>query len=577
MKKVNEVISLLSVGSSNKIILIAFLIFANSFVEMLGIALIYPIINLLLVDNFADQILRYDFYNLFSNKDKKEMFKVLLFILFSTTFFKVLFQISLTRKIAKFSGYQEANISISLLKKYLQFPYIFFLKKNSSSIINELTQVTGRFVSQVLNPMMILFSDGFLLLVVSLFLIFIDYKVFIFVSIFLLLFSFFYISIIKKKIFEWGKNLNNYDDQKINIIQQIFLSLRNFKLSNNQSIFFNSYSNYSVRRGKIMANYRTILDVPKLLLEFVAVGLFSVFLIYLNNKNISSVEILSYVSIYAVCFFRLMPVINRVLFNLQELRYGKDSLDKLFDIKNNFNDNKKEITTSQNINLNIVKVENIIFDNVSFGYTTDKAIFKNINLKISRGEKIGIVGKSGSGKTTFVDILCGLINPTTGNVLYNQKNIYNNFDEFRGSVGYVPQSVFLNDDSILKNIAFGLDYNKININRVEEIINYLDLQDFVEELPENLNTLVGQNGVRLSGGQRQRIGIARSLYHNPNVLIFDEATNALDIETERKVFENLKYLLKGVTTFIVTHKLDTLKYCSKTIEVKNNEITIANN
>ena len=234
MKNVKNILSLLSPGSSNKIILIVFLIIANSFVEMLGIALIYPIINILLVDNFVDQILRYDFYGLFFNKDKKEIFKILLFLLMSSIFFKVFFQIALTRKFAKFSGFQEANISILLLKKYLQFPYIFFLNKNSSTIINELTQVTGRFIGQILNPMLILFSDGFLLLIASFFLIYIDYKVFIFATFTLLLFSFFYISIIKKKIFEWGKNLNDYDGKKINIIQQIFLSLRNFKLSKNQ-------------------------------------------------------------------------------------------------------------------------------------------------------------------------------------------------------------------------------------------------------------------------------------------------------------------------------------------------------
>jgi ABC-type multidrug transport system fused ATPase/permease subunit len=574
MKIISNILSLLSAGSSKKAILIAILVLANSFVEMLGISLIYPIINILLVDNFADQILRYDFFGLFSNKDKKEIFETLLFLLISSTFFKVVFQILLTTTTAKFVGFQEANISISLLKKYLQFPYIFFLNKNSSTIINELTQLTTRFIVQILNPLILLISDATLLLIVSFLLIFIDYRVFTGVAMFLLLFSFFYLSIIKKKIFAWGKNLNNYDDQKINIIQQIFLSLRNFKLSNNQSVFFNSYSNYSIKRGKIFENYKIILDIPKLSLELMGVVLFAIFLIYLNTKNISSVEILSYIGIYTACFFRLMPVVNRMLFHLQEVRYGKDALDRLLDIKNNFKIEKKKITTGQNLNYENIKIENIFFNNVSFGYTSDKLILKNINLKISKGEKIGIIGKTGSGKTTFVDILCGLINPTAGEVLYNQKNVYYNLEVFRGSLGYVPQTVFLNDDSILKNIAFGLDHEKININKVKEIINYLGLHDFVEELPEKLNTFVGQNGVRLSGGQRQRIGIARALYHQPNVLILDEATNALDLETENKIFNNLKFFFKETTIFIITHKLDNLKYCTKTFHVHNKEVKI---
>ncbi len=569
---INNIISLISPRGSKKAILIAILILANSFVEMLGISLIYPIINVLLIDNFVDPILRYDFFSLFSNKSKKEIFEVLLFLLILSTFFKVIFQILLTTVTAKFIAFQEANISISLLKKYLEFPYIFFLKKNSSTIINELTQLTTRFVVQILNPLILLISDATLLLIVSFLLIFIDYKVFIGITIFLLLFSFFYLSIIKKKIFKWGKNINNYDEQKINIIQQIFLSLRNFKLSNNQSVFFSSYSNYSIKRGKILENYKILVDIPKLLLELIGVVLFAIFLIYLNSKNISSAEILSYIGIYTACFFRLMPVVNRMLFHLQEVRYGKNTLDRLLDIKNNFNIDKKEITISQNINYDTVKIENIFFNNVSFGYTPDKLILKNINLKISKGEKIGIVGKTGSGKTTFIDILCGLINPTAGEVMYNQKNIYSNLEVFRGSIGYVPQTVFLNDDSILRNIAFGLDYEKININKVNEVINYLDMRDFVEQLPKKLNTLIGQNGVRLSGGQRQRIGIARALYHQPNVLILDEATNALDLETENIIFENLNFFFKEMTVFIITHKLDTLKYCAKTLQVHNKEV-----
>jgi ABC-type multidrug transport system fused ATPase/permease subunit len=572
MKNVKNILSLLSPGSSNKIILIVFLIIANSFVEMLGIALIYPIINILLVDNFVDQILRYDFYGLFFNKDKKEIFKILLFLLMSSIFFKVFFQIALTRKFAKFSGFQEANISILLLKKYLQFPYIFFLNKNSSTIINELTQVTGRFIGQILNPMLILFSDGFLLLIASFFLIYIDYKVFIFATFTLLLFSFFYISIIKKKIFEWGKNLNDYDGKKINIIQQIFLSLRNFKLIKNQHIFFNSYSDYSIKRVNIIANYRTILDIPRLSLELMAVVLFSAFLIYLNDKNIPSAEIVSYVSVYAVCFIRLMPVVNRVLFNLQELRYGKDSLDKLLAIKNNVNIDQKVITIDQNINFNTVKIENIFFNNVSFGYGSDKLILKNINLKILKGEKIGIIGKTGSGKTTFVDILCGLINPTTGEVLYNQKNIYYNLELYKGSVGYVPQAVFLNDDSILKNIAFGVEADQIDHSKINLILEILNLDSLVKSLPDKLNTKVGENGFCLSGGQRQRIGIARSIYHEPNIIIFDEATNSLDSETEKSIFSNLKNYLKNVTIVMITHNVETLKFCSRVLKVQDGKV-----
>lgn len=578
LKTILTSFSLIGSKSGSKFLFISFLVVGNSFVEMSGIALVYPIINFLLVDDFLAFIAKYDVVGFFSGKTEREIFHFFLFLLVTTTFFKVIFQLALTMQITKFNGFQEAKISTSLLRKYLQLPYIFFLKKNSSAIINELIQITAKFVAQVLNPLMLIFSDFFILFIVSILLITIDFRIYIYSATFLIFFSYFYIFIIKSKISKWGAALNSYENDRINIIQQIFMSLRNFKLSNNQFTFFNNYSNFSHKKGKVIAKYTTLLGVPRLVMELMIVALFSFLLLYLKKLNYANSEIVSTLGIYVVCVFRLMPVINRILHSFQEIKLGKDSLEKLIEIKNNFDISTKDIliekeNTYRHKN---IKISEIIFKDVSFEYNSGNQVLKNINLTISGGEKIGIVGKTGSGKTTFVDILCGLIKPTKGEVLYNKSNIYFSLNSFKGNLGYVPQTVFLNDTSILKNIAFGEEDNQINIEKVNKLMECLDLESFISNLPKKLNTTVGQNGVRLSGGQKQRIGIARALYHEPNVLIFDEATNALDVETEKKIFENLKYLLKDVTTFIITHKLDTLKYCSKTIEVKNNEVVIIN-
>jgi ABC-type multidrug transport system fused ATPase/permease subunit len=579
MKTLIKVFSLIEKSEYKKIFFIFFLIVGNSFVEMTGIALIIPIINFLLLDNFQDFISRYDRYDLLAGKTDLQLFQFFLLLLILTTLFKVVFQILLTRQIGKFSGFQEANLSISLLRKYLQFPYIFFLKKNTSTIINELIQITSKFIYQILNPLITIFSDFFILFIVSIFLIIIDFRIYIFSSGLLIFFSFLYVFMVKSKMVKWGKDLNTFENEKINIIQQIFMSLRNFKLSTNQFTFFNTYSNFSHKKGKILMRYKSLVEAPRLLLELMIVVLFSFLLLHLMKLNYTNTQIVSTIGVYIVCIFRLMPTVNRLILNFQEIKYGKDSLTKLTEINKNFEIHKNDILIKKEVvkKKGNIKISEIFFKNVNFEYSHKNLVLKNINLKIYRGEIVGIVGKTGSGKTTFVDILCGLINPTKGEVLFDGINIYYNLNIFKHKIGYVPQAVFLNDTSILKNIAFGEKDDQINLKKVKKLIKCLDLESFVNDLPEKLNTLVGENGVRLSGGQRQRIGIARSLYHNPNVLIFDEATNALDIETERKVFKNLKYLLKGVTTFIVTHKLDTLKYCSKTIEVKNNEITIANN
>lgn len=571
MKLILDILNLTVNKNYLKFFIIICMVIINSFIETLGIALIYPIINFLLVEDFSEKlkVLNLSF---FLYKNNNEIFELFLIFIILVGILKVISQIFLTKTLAKFVNFNEAKLSIDLLRNYLQFPYLKILEKNTSNIINELTSITGRFIGQILTPLINMFSDFFILFIVSIFLIYLDYKIY-FICVFFLTFFFtIYALIVKKKIINYGKELNVLEAKKINIIQQIFKSIKNFKLSGNQIIFFNNYANFSNRRAKNAASYMTLLELPRLFLEFFIVLGFSITLLYLNKLEYSNYEIVSFIGVYAACFFRLIPVLNRFAFNYQEFKFGKNSLDQIMEIKKNFNLDIQKISIEHNFQKKELPMHKIIFKDVSFSYIPDQLILNEINFSIASGERIGLIGKTGSGKTTLVDILCGLIKPTKGEVLYNNKNVYNNFDILRHSIGYVPQVVFLNNDSLVNNIAFGIEKDDININKVSEILKILDLETFVDSLPNKMNTIIGENGFSLSGGQRQRIGIARSIYHDPSVLIFDEATNSLDNETERFIFKNLSGYLKKTLIIMITHKLETLKFCSRVLKVKDGEV-----
>jgi ABC-type bacteriocin/lantibiotic exporter with double-glycine peptidase domain len=221
--------------------------------------------------------------------------------------------------------------------------------------------------------------------------------------------------------------------------------------------------------------------------------------------------------------------------------------------------------------------KNIIIENLSFNYPgTSKSILTNVNMIISVGDFVGIVGESGSGKSTLVDILMGLYSPSFGSITVDSLNISKDPKSWRKNIGYVPQSIYLVDDTIIQNVAFGINEKDINFNSVKEAIKKAQLNDFIESLPEKYNTKVGERGVRLSGGQKQRLGIARALYHNPKILIFDEATSALDEKTEENVIKSVLNLKNSYTIIMITHRLSTINNCDKLFTIVSNELKLIN-
>jgi ABC-type multidrug transport system fused ATPase/permease subunit len=320
-----------------------------------------------------------------------------------------------------------------------------------------------------------------------------------------------------------------------------------------------------------MVKVNTLLQLPRIFLEIIALTALStlIFIMLYQQKSISN--ILTILGLFAAASFRLLPSVNRVMAFMQQIRFANSSIKLIFN----------EFVSFANINTTKSSLEQLIFktfeaDEIAFSYpNTSEITLKSVNLKFDAGEIIGIIGKSGSGKSTFIDLLLGLYDPLNGTLKVNNKPVLIN--DWQNIIGYVPQNIFLTDDTIRNNIAFGIPSELINEQRVNDVLEISQLSEFINDLPNGLETIVGERGISISGGQRQRIGIARALYNDPQILVFDEATSSLDSDTERAFMDSMKILFGRKTIVMVAHRMSTLVDCDKIYKFAHGKAILLNN
>ena len=338
-----------------------------------------------------------------------------------------------------------------------------------------------------------------------------------------------------------------------------------------QKSFTNKFYNNQFMVLNATKNHSFITSLPRLWFEIIALSglVIMIFLMLIDGQKINN--IFPTLSLFAVAAIRILPGIHKVIHSIQVIQYTKPSLDviymefKNFKIKSQENYINKNVQYLSDINKKtFFDFKKIKLDNLTFKYpNTDNIILNNINISIDKNSSIGIIGESGAGKSTLVDIFLGLLEPQDGKILVDNINIRSDLKSWQINIGYVPQFVFLSDDSIENNIAFGVSNNDINHKKILECLEMAQLTEFINSLTSGVKTIVGEHGARLSGGERQRIGIARSLYNNPDILVFDEATSSLDNKTEKNFIEVVRELQKNKTIIIISHRLSSVKYCNK--------------
>ena len=554
--------------------LILVIIFTTIF-ELITLGSIFPLVKVIFSPEW---ILGVNFPDFIKNKiiliDQPKLmtvFLILFLLIYSLRTLFLLFAVWFNNNFA-----YKINIKFGreLIKKYLSQPYIFHTSRNSSELIRNIHDEIGRLVKISLFPVIYLVSEFLLLSAVLGLLLYIDYKSVLFFLFVFIIFGSIWFLIFGNKLKMWGNKRRQHTMFRYKYLLQALAGIKEITLLNKFNFFTNKYNDENINVSKINRNYTILSSYPKILIEFIFLTLIIFFINYnfISNTNLSSV--IANVTIFFAAAFRLMPSVNKVYQNIQFLKFGKSTIKQLyidFNLKTPSYANEKNNELSdikKNINF-----KNIIISKLEFKYQGMKDyVLKDIDLKIDKGECIGIMGLSGSGKTTFLDLILGLIEPTNGKILIDGVDIQKIKREWQQMIGHIPQDIYLLDDSIKSNIALGEEENKIDNEKIFEVVNQSQLKDFIEKLPQKVNTIVGERGSSISGGEKQRIGIARSLYKERQIFVFDEATSALDKETEKNLLNEIKNYKQNKTILLISHNPEVFNICDKVYKLENKKL-----
>lgn len=565
-----EIFTLIPTQDKYRFFLLVFLLFLCAILETIGIGIVLPFMAILLDENFAE---KYTFVQklleFFSINSQEELIIYFLCFFLIIYLLKSILIMVTTWVQHSFIVFFEQYLRRKLFIKYLSNSYSFFLRKNSANIMRNLSAIS-QLLDGFLNPLISILAEFLVIFTITILLLYNAFQsgisLIIFFSITVYLFQLF----TKHKLRYWGGVMLDLSAKSVKNIHESIYGIKQIKIFGKEKYFINDFKLLGEKSAIVKRNKSFFSQLPRIWIELIsAFGLsFLIYFLIIHKKNIS--DAISIIAIFVVSAFRLMPSANRLLNSLNEVR-GNLVAAKL--ITEEF---KARNSTTPNISdSNITFNKYIKLTNIAFKYpNTNKNVLKNVNLTIKKGSCIGFIGKSGAGKSTLVDIIIGLFQATSGEIRVDDKIINPSSKSWQRIIGYVSQNIFLTDDTIKKNIAFGLTDEQIDNNLLNYSLHASQLYQFVKSLPNNINTFVGEHGVRLSGGQRQRIALARALYINPSILIFDEATSSLDPKTEIEIMKSINDLKGQRTILIISHRLSTLDNCDEIYEIKDGEILL---
>ena len=539
--------------------------------ESLSVGIVFPLISILLKGEVGTSIFSYFF--VFGEPTRENLIYIglsITIIIFLIKNFALVFNLWQQTLFMRNLNLEFGN---RLFKYYLKKDYIFFLHNNSAYLYRNLTSIISSFVGSI-KAYMILLSDLVVFIGIASILFYVNFltTAAILVSVGIVFFLI-HISMVGK-VSSLGKQRNIFDGELNKHLLQGMSSAKEVKILDREEDLIHQVDKNLFITTRIYQMIQFITGLPRFSFEMLMVFTFAIVVFVMIGTNKDMVDIIQYLGVFAVAAFRIIPGTSRILSSLQHIKYLEPSAEiliKEFDSKNNY---VKENYNPKNTDVPLKFQNEINLTNLSFSYPTRKEFsVSKLSMVIKKGDSIGIIGETGSGKSTLINLLIGLLKPSEGTVDVDKLNIYSNLSEWYKKIGYVPQSVYLTDDTIRKNIAFGLQEDNIDDNLIKQAVEKASLNNFLNELSSGLETIVGEKGIRLSGGQQQRIGIARALYRDPEILILDEATSSLDQATEKQIMESIHYLKRKKTLIIATHRIFTLKNCDKIFFIDKGKIT----
>ncbi len=578
MKNFFKIFKILTKKQMKICFLLVFLMFLVAIFEAFGIGLIYPVITII---GEPDYLQKHEsiskILSVIGINTHKELviFSVLSLLAFYV--FKHLLILFQGKIQITFTLNNQADYTKRLYRYYMQKPYLFHVNTNISVIFRNINLACVTVFTDILTNTLAILTNVITMFVIWVFILVMDWLMalvvlFVLGPLLLLILNYF-----RKKINYYGTVQNECNLKCIKWLNQGFWSVKETKVMKKEDFFTDEFSKAFTEFTECQKQFLFINRFPRSLIELVCVGGILLLIAIKMLFDIDSESIIPSLGVLALAAVRLMPCMNQVTGLFNQIKFKKPFFEEIYDdfmaVKNE--KEKKAIEVIKEKEETIKFNDAISVQNLSFSYPeTTKNIFTNVSFTIPRGKFVGIVGPSGAGKTTFVDILLGLLQPSEGKILVDNNNIFDNVSGWLDNVSYVPQSIYLIDGTIKENIAFGVLPEDIDDNRIQQVLKMAELYDFVQSLDLKENTQCGDMGAKLSGGQKQRIGIARALYQNPSVLILDEATSALDNETEKQITETITKLKGEITIIAIAHRLSTLASCDFKIKFENGTATV---
>jgi len=570
----NKLLFILTPKEQKHIFLILFVILVVALFEIVGLASIVPFIAVLsdpeIFENSSKINSLFETSKILGIQNQKQFLFILGLVVFFLLIISLLMKALAKYLLIKFSHNAQFNLEKRMVNSYLSQSYEWFLGRHSADLGKNILGEVGKVIKGGVEAMMNLVTRAILAMAFIILLIYVNPKLTFIISVTL---GFTYLLIYKltrgilKHIGNKRFKINRW---RFTTVIEAFGAIKEIKLSGLEKNYVDRFSQPAKKLANIEAFFGLLVQLPRLAIEAIAFGGMLLMTLYLMKINNNFVNIIPTIALYTLAGYRILPLLQGIFESINTLRYNKFTIDTFYD------DLKKLQTFNLTNEKNILQFKKEInLKNINYSYpSSSKLNLKNINLKIPAGSSIGIVGITGSGKSTLIDLILGLHKPKDGSLEIDGKLIDNhNRRSWQRLIGYVPQQIFLFDDTVASNIAFGQDPELIDQEAIEKAAKVANIHDFIEkELPLKYKTQVGERGIRLSGGQKQRLGIARALYHNPKILVLDEATNALDAQTESLVLKEIKKLGQDRTIISITHRITSVKDYDKIIYIEEGEI-----
>jgi len=561
--------SILSKKNQKKFFFIIFLFLLLSLLEIIGIASVIPFItaifspekisNLPILNNFVDLI----------EKNQNIILPIFCIIFFSIFLLKNVFSIITYRYIFGYNSEIRAEVSTKILKKFFNQDYLYFINNSQGKLSATMSSETSVFSTEFLDALMILLSECMLLIAIFILIIFTGHSIIFLAIIPIIFITFLILSLLKKRIKIWGKLRVELAEKMVTVSQRIFIGVRDIYFLKNIDQLINNFYLLNKNQSLLDAKTQTISIIPRALLELMGLTVLLITLIYLYDSGISNNEIISKITFYFVIAYRALPSFSRILVQKQRIRYSENSV-KIINETLSLED-KRILKTINYENYDFKK--SLKLQNIDFAYNNKKNFFTDENFVLECGKVTGIYGQSGSGKSTLLNLITFLFKPDKGKIYIDDNEVLNDMDKrkFQNIITFLSQDTFLIEDTIKNNITLSSDQN-IDNKKLEKAIQLACADKFIKDLPGQLDYMVGTHGRKISSGQKQRIVIARAFYDAREILVLDEATNAIDESTEKEIYQNIIDEKGSKTIVIVSHNKSNLSFCDNKYEIKDGSI-----